>query len=560
MKRHVPVNSYALIGLALCVFLALSSQPQARQTAERPNILLIVADDLGFSDIGVYGGEIRTPNLDALAREGLQFTNFHASPACAPSRSMLLSGTYSHLAGLGSFGPQLREAREVAGQPGYEGQLSSRVVTVSELLRDSGYHTYMAGKWHLGNGNANRPQGRGFERSFSLLDGGASHFEDQRGVAPALTPATYVQNDEPVERLPEGFFSSEFYTDRIIEYIDADRDDGNPFFAYLAYTAPHWPLQAPDEWLERTRGRYDEGWDQVRAGRLERIQAMRLFPPQATTLGRMDTVPGWDALSPQRKEVETRRMEVYAAMIENLDHHVGRLVEHLRQIGEYENTFIVFMSDNGPAGNDLWEGDRIYWVPALYDNRLENMGRMGSYIWPGEGWGQVSAAPLRLFKEFATEGGLRVPATITYGGSPIRDGQSDEWISIMDFAPTLLELAGIEHPGASYKGREVLPMRGLSLLPYLGGETEQVHPRTEPVGWELFGNNALHKGGWKIVWVWPDYGPGRWQLYNLDDDPGETRDVSQENPAKLEELLADWDRYVEEAGVVVLDRDLGSGR
>jgi len=526
--------------------------------SERPNIVVIVADDVGYSDLQSYGGEIRTPNLAALAEEGTTLTSFYVAPTCSPTRAMLLSGTDHHLAGVGTMGGSLPATPEVQGMPGYEGHLDDRVVTAASLLRDAGYRTYMTGKWHLGAERAQAPDKRGFDKSFVLLEGGASHFGDGTGILSPITPARYRQDGEPVASLPEDFFSSRFYTDRMIEYIDAQDDEDRPFFAYLAFTAPHWPLQVPDDWLDRYAGRYDEGYDVLRAERLARMRELGLIAPGTEAFPRLDRVPAWDTLTATEKKVYARRMELYAAMVENLDHHVGRLIAHLKAIGEYDNTFVLFMSDNGPEGNDMSAMlDNEVWIPANFDNRYENMGREGSYVWLGPGFGQVSALPYRLYKSFTAEGGIRVPAIVRHPGRPAGGKRSDAFMSVMDVLPTALELAGAEHPGARYRGRDVLPMRGASMLAHLEGRAQAVHPPDHTMGWELFGRRALRQGDWKILWLWEPYGPGRWQLYDLAADPAETRDLAAERPDKLGELIAAWQQYVHETGVIVLDSDRG---
>ncbi len=403
---------------------------------KRPNILLIVADDLGYNDIGSLGGEIETPNLDSLAAAGLTLTTFYVLPTCSPTRSALLTGTDNHTAGLGAMAEALTSNQ--IGAAGYEGHLNERVVTFASLLRDSDYHTYMAGKWHLGHEPKHGPAARGFERSFTMLDGGGSHWSDRRGLTPDSPTMSYRDDGVAVETLPPDFFPSEFYTDRMIEYIDAGRDDGRPFFAYLAYTAPHDPLHAPDEWLEKYRGRYDARYDELREQRRARMVALDLLPESTQPFPRLPTVPAWDELAPEVQAVEAREMEAYAAMVDNLDHHVGRILEHLRQIGEYDNTLVLFFSDNGanglearnyPAQTDEYVGS--------FDNSLENIGREGSFAAPGPAWAQVSMVPFRLFKASAAEGGIRAPF-IAAGPGIDAGGRSTAFAHVRDIAPTLL--------------------------------------------------------------------------------------------------------------------------
>ena len=516
-------------------------------SAQQPNILLIVADDIGFSDLGAYGGEIRTPNLDELATTGLQLTNFHAAATCGPTRAMLMTGLHPHEVGLGSFGSRLQGTPEVHGLPGYRGSVDETAPMLSELIDASNYDTYMVGKWHIGGG-PNNPAARGFDRSFSLMEGGASHYADATGVY--LGGATYTEDGREVEQLPEGFFSTAFYTDRLIEYIETDRGSGRPFFAYLGYTAPHWPLQAPDTWLERTRGRYDAGWDEIRARRIARMKELGLLESGHTRYD-SPSIPAWNDLSDLGRRVEARRMEIYAAMIENLDHHIGRLLDYLEAIGERDDTVIVFLSDNGPEGEVLVEGDRLYWIPSTFDNRYENMGRPGSHVMLGRGWAQASATPLRLYKRFPTEGGLRVPAFVSHGSSTRNGERNGELLTPMDVAVTLLDLAGVDMQGNAVAAN----MRGRSLLPYLLGADNQILDGEPVAGWEMFGHRALHRGDWKITWIWTLSGEGAWQLYDLGTDPAETIDLADEHPERLRAMIAEWHAYAEETGVLPLDRD-----
>jgi arylsulfatase len=420
-------------------------------TQARPNIIVILADDLGYSDIGVYGSEISTPNIDALANNGLQFSNFYAGPTCAPTRSMLMSGTDNHIAGLGVNSAALHRLTHLRGRPGYEGHLNDQVVSFARLLQDVGYFTSMTGKWDLGAKAGYRPADRGFDRSFSLIDGGGSHFEDASGNLSVTPKANYYEDANKVEKLPEGFFSSEFYTSRLIDYIDSNKASGKPFFSYLAFTAPHWPLHAPDDWIDKYQGRYDAGWDVMREQRLQRMKAHGLVDKQAQLPPRVHSDAAWQSLTPIARKVETRKMEIYAAMVSNMDYHIGRLVQYLKDSDQYDNTYILFLSDNGAEGNNVGSimgGE--HWVPATFDNRLENMGRMGSYLWQGAGWAQLSSTPKRIYKAFTTDGGLAVPAIIAYPGMHRANQRSSVVATVMDIAPTVLELAATSHPGKNY--------------------------------------------------------------------------------------------------------------
>ena len=526
---------------------------------ERPNIVLIVADDLGFSDIGAFGGEIRTPNLDALAREGVQLTNFHAAPTCGPSRSMLLTGVDHHLAGAGINRAGLFRLPELRGRPGYEGYLNDSVVTFVTLLNDAGYNTYATGKWDPGTRPGQLPVDHGFDQSFVLAAGGASHFNDMAGTFRPVSVVPYYENENKVEKLPEGFFSSKFYTDRIIDYINSN-DDEQPFMAYLSFTAAHWPLQAPDDWLDRYADDYEEGWDAVREARFNRQKDLGIIPAHAQLSVAHRAIEDWDSLLPAQRQVELKRVRTYAAMIENMDHHIGRLLETLSERDSNRETIIIFLSDNGAEGNAVNQiMDNDYWIPSTFDNRLANLGRQGSYMWLGLGWAQASVSPFRLYKSYTTAGGLRTPAIVHSTHGRTGTGIKDAIVIVRDIAPTILELAGVGQPDGSYNGRPVHQMSGTSFLDYLGGRSENVH-NNEPLGWELYGSRALIKGEWKAVRIFPPAGTGHWELFNIRTDPTETANLAADFPEVMAELIADWDAYAIANGVAVFERDLGYGR
>jgi len=518
----------------------------------RPDVLLILVDDMGFSDIGAFGSEIHTPHLDALAEEGVRFTDFHSAPACSPTRAMLLTGTDHHIAGIGSMLEVVRPDFE--GAPGYEGYLNERVVTFVELLRDGGYQTVMSGKWHLGNTRETSPISRGFDRSFALLPGGADHFGS--GSIDRLTAVEriYMEDGVPVTELPADFYSSDYFTDKLIGYLE-DAAEDKPVFAYLPFSAPHWPLQAPSEVIARYHGVYGEGPDVLRERRLARLRELGLVGEDVIPHPVLTDEPQWAELSPQEQEFSARTMEVYAAMVERIDWNVGRVVEHLRAKGRLDNTVVIFLSDNGA------EGAIVEAMPIIgpvfsklirehCDNSLDNLGKPGSYIWYGPRWAQAATAPSRLVKTYTTEGGIRVPTFIRLPGAARNGAISAEFGTVMDIAPTLLDLAGIEHPGSQYRGRDIVGMRGRTLARYLNGDTDLVHPAGTATGWELFGRRAIRRDNWKAVYV-PDLeGDSRWQLYDLDSDAGEITDLAGELPEKLAELLSLWENYVAETGVI----------
>jgi len=552
--RFLQTFVITLSGLGLMAAMSGCAVPAQENAAsvsdQRPNILLVMVDDLGWTDIGSFGSEIDTPNLDKLAGNGLKFTNFYTSVSCSPTRSMLLSGTDNHLAGLGNMGEMLTP--EQRGKPGYEGHLNNRVVSLAEVLRDNGYHTYMAGKWHLGSEPESIPHARGFERSLSMLFGGASFWSDMFGLlAEQEEIAEYVLDDKWLDELPKDFYATRSFTDFLIEAIRENRGDGNPFFAYLAFTAPHDPLHVPEPWLSKYRGSYDDGYEVLKANRATAAKRMRVVSESTQTPERSDLLKAWDSLSEEEQALGARGMEVYAGMVSNIDYHYGRVEAFLKDIGEYENTIVVFLSDNGP---NPWEsedypGNRGSEWFAQFDNSIDNLGHPMSHYAYGMGWGSASAGPLDLFKMTVGEGGIRSPMLIA--GPGIQGGrQVDAFAYVWDIMPTILEFAGITHP-EEYQGRQVEPMRGRSLKDVLTGSSGAVYDADDFVGGEMINGKWMRQGDVKAVSVAPPFGSGAWQLYNVVDDPGETRDLAKEQPEKLKELQEAWERYASDVGVVL---------
>lgn len=524
-----------------------TAQPAASATTdERPNILFILADDLGFSDLGVYGGEIPTPNLDMLATNGMLLTDFYAGLTCSPTRAMLMSGMDNHLAGLGVMGAPSRA--DHVGQPGYVAYLNFRVASLADLLTDAGYNTYMAGKWHLGLEVETGPRARGFKRSFVSLDG-AAHLGgwDWRGPQ----PANYRDGDDLVT-VGDDFYSTRVYTEKMLEYIAQDRADGKPFFGWLAYTAPHWPLQAPDASIARFKGKYDAGYEALYESRFAKLKELQLIPEDAVPIPHDRFEPRWDSLSADDKAIEARKMEIYAAMVSDLDIYTGQVIDYLKQIGEFDNTLIMFMSDNGTESSrrDLAPNIADH-VGKEYDHSLENLGRGNSYVMYGQNWASATEAPLYRHKATAFEGGIHVPAFVHFPGIVAGGTRNHGTGLVMDLLPTFLALAGTAHPGTRYRDQDVLPVQGKSLLPLLTGEVAEVHPDNEVLGWELHGHRSIRTGDWKLVW--DQAGPpeeGRWYLFNLADDPFEQNDLSAANPEKFREMQANWNVYANASGVI----------
>ena len=543
---------------ALLVTLTASAAPsqdrQPRSQPRRPNILLIVADDLGYADLGSFGGEIRTPHIDALVAHAVRFTHFYTAPTCSPTRAMLLSGKDNHEVGLGTMAEQILPQQR--GKPGYEGYLTRDTATLAEVLEHAGYETMMAGKWHLGLDDAHSPRARGFEHSFALLQGAHNHFGDDQGpdYAAAHGGATY-REDGRITAYPTGRFSGDYFTDRMIGYLER-RDSDRPFFAYLAYTEPHWPMQAPAEDIARYRGRYDAGPAEIRNERIARMKAMGLLPTafQPAPIEFAD----WKALAPEKRAIEARKMEIYAAMVDRLDQNVGRLVAALEAQGLLDNTLIVFMSDNGPDGMSLDRPINItdpgQPIHAAFDNSLDNLGRGNSFVSYGPEWAKVSAVPLRGLKASTTEGGIRTPAFIA--GPGISRGRTSAAVTdVLDIFPTLLDLSGVSRAAAP-------GIEGMSWVPLLRQPDVSVRGDTSSLDWELFFQRAVRRGRWKAVYLpnvlkvlggsaaqaHPD-----WELYDVVADPGETRNLAAAHPQELKTLVAQWEHYAKRVGVVSYD-------
>ncbi len=532
--------------LFFCLFLILfascnQTQRKEESKTSKPNIIIIVADDLGYSDIGPFGGNIQTPVLDKLAREGFLFSNFHVQPTCSPTRSSLLTGNDNHVAGLGIMSEMDYPELHSQNLPGYSGGLSQQVVTIPEVLRENSYHTYMTGKWHLGEEAGQDPHDRGFEESYILGTGGGSHFNDRKALSP-LQHMVYTRNGKEVDP-PQDFYSSKNYTDSLLQFIGRNKSDSKPFFAYLSYTAVHDPLQAPKEYIEKYKGKFDMGWDSLWLLRLKNLKTLGIVPIDVKSLPN-HAIPKWNKLPQHVREEYARDMEVYAAMLDYMDMSIGRVIDYLKKEGIYDNTMIVFMSDNGANGAvaTTYPGNEDGKYLGSFNNQTENRGLQNSYAEMGPGWAQASTAPFRFFKSFATEGGIKAPLIIKIPGQMKNAGQWNKaFAHVTDIMPTVLEIAGASYPQQN-KGRNVHQLIGKSLLPVLKGDSTTVHSN-EGMGWELFEMKAFIKGHWKILRLPQPFGTGAWQLYDLEKDPGETTDISATYADVKEAMIKGWNYY-----------------
>lgn len=588
-------------------------------STRRPNILAIIADDLGFSDIGPTGSEIETPNLDALASQGRLLTNHHVGSVCAITRSMLISGTDNHLVGEGTMGAPNDER---AGLPGYEGYLNDRALSVAQLLKDGGYHTYIAGKWHLGSrivggttGSGKTADQWGFERSYTVLGGAlGNHFPHESANSTAITKdGAYIRPGQP--GVPTGY-AADLFTDHLIDFIDSNVDDGKPFFAYAAYTQPHWPLQAPQPWLDKYKGKYDNGYGPVAAARLKRLQDKGIIPttlvpspgfPEALTrspgtpynntanakyvsavhspadgyvdYGQGPVIKNWESLSPLEKKAQARYMEIYAAMVDHLDYSVGRLIQHLKDIGEYERTFIIFHSDSGAeswpinSGADPTANDENYASDAIYPTLgTDNGATNARNIKYGIRWAEVSNTPLSQFKGFQGAGGLVAPAIVHLPGQTETLPPVHHFTHIIDDTATFLDLADVAPPSEPappnvdpntgidrnrgkviYDNRYVYPLTGVSLLPTLNA-TQPGLVHTSAFGGESYGRAFIYSGDgkWRARWTEPPFGPtdGHWELFAIETDRGEVEDLSSVYPEILADLVQRWNEYMASVGGV----------
>ena len=544
MKLSITSPLISTLFTALCI-----SGMANGQESERPNVVLILADDLGFTDISPFGSEIDTPNIARLAAEGLSFTNYHTAGSCAPARAMLLTGVDSHRNGVPNIPEALPPEQMVYEH--YQGVLSDRVVTLASILQNAGYHTYMTGKWHLGHTPELLPSARGFDRTIAMADTGADNWE-QRTYLPIYDQANWYA-DGQAHTLPDDFYSSEYFIDKTIEFIASNAEDEKPFFAYIPFQAVHMPVQAPREFSDKYAGVYDEGWTVMRNNR--RLAAERAgVIPQGTqavvTPGTLD----WDRLSEEQKRHHARRMEVYAGMVDAMDMHIGRLMTYLETIGEYEDTIFIFTSDNGAEGSSIINpnGGSILqqWFDIVgYNTDYDTLGEPDSWNAIGPSNATIAASPLTYYKFHASEGGLRVPLVMSGPGVDRQGELTDEFVFVTDLTPTILGLLGLDVHDGNWNGRQVEPVIGTNFSSYLANDSDIVHENTKAIGYELGGNSALFKGDYKIV-INRSQQETAWGLFNIRLDPGEAENLAEARPDLLSEMLDDYENYVQANNVL----------
>ena len=578
------LNTVSLLVLTLAALLAAGSQARATGSVggsstsedpspsdERPNVVLILADDMGYSDIASYGGSIETPNLSRLSEEGLRFTQFYNTARCVPTRASLLTGLYPHQAGLG----HMTGDDEI---PGYRGDLNDRSVTIAEVLGEAGYSTYMSGKWHVTQfetespDRSNWPRQRGFDRFFGTIIGAGS-FYDPAGLA--LGNEYIAPREAGPEYTNENFYYTEAISDYAVRYVrehverEESENEERPFFMYVAYTAPHWPLHAPQEAVERYDGQFDAGWDVLRRERYERMQEMGLVREEWDLTERDPEVPPWTEADD--KAWEQRRMEVYAAQVTLMDRGIGRLVEALEERGELENTLLIFLSDNGGCQEELewieWHGHDSQedvappgprghqgdlYPPVTRSGEPIQHGNMPAYM-PGpvdtyqsygRPWANVSNTPYREYKHLVHEGGIATPLIAHWPEAIDRAGELERQPGhLVDLMATFVDLADATYP-ERWDGEPIRSMEGTSLLPAFEGEELA---REDPLFFEHEGNRALRDGRWKLVAEGPS---GPWELYDMQNDRTEMRNLAERHPDRVERMAEQWRTMAREFNAV----------
>lgn len=503
---------------------------------KKPNIILIMSDDMGYSDLGCYGGEVNTPNLDALAENGVRFTQFYNSARCCPTRASLLSGLYPHQTGIGHMTntPENFTQHDLE-IPEYRGFLNKSSVTIAEVLKEAGYHTLMTGKWHLGLSTKDKwPLQCGFDKFYGIVPGASNFFKPEypRGI-------TYM--NDTISVTDQDYYTTDAFTEYAIQFIDESRqeDDNKPFFLYLAYTAPHWPMQAPQEDVDKYKGKYMEGWTALREERYRRMKEMGLIEAN-WDLSEQDA-RDWDLLSEEKKKEMDLRRAIYAAMIDRMDQNIGRLTQFLNEQQLLDNTIIFFLSDNGACA----EGGELGGGPAA---QLET--KEGYFLTLGRAWANSSNTPYREYKHWVHEGGINTPFIVHWPqGIPKKENGTliKEFGFLPDIMATCIDLAQTEYP-QQYNGNSIHPAPGRSLLPLLKGEKKPVHD--EPVFWEHEGNKAVRLGNYKLVSKWQQGSEYNWELFDLEKDGTEMHDLSAAMPGKVKEMSDMYDKWAEKNNVL----------
>ncbi|MCI4669176.1 MAG: sulfatase-like hydrolase/transferase [Bacteroidia bacterium] len=527
----------------LFFFLGFQANVFAQSDSEgtKPNIVLMLVDDSGLMDFGAYGGEARTPNIDRLAKRGMMFTNMHASPACAPSRAMLMTGTDSHLAGVANLPEMLPE--EYQSKPGYAGVLNNRVQTIASRLKELDYTTYALGKWHLGHDENTLPTKRGFDRSFILGASGANNYKEQ-GYLPMKVTADWFA-DGAKTTLPEDFYSSKTYIDQTIAFHQEEENKNNPFFAYIAFQAIHAPIQAPKEFVDHYRSTYKEGWNKLRESRFQKAKELGFIPQNAKLNDVFPQFRKWEELSQEEQDMYCLDMAVTAGMIEAMDYHIGRYIDYLTEEGLMENTIFIITSDNGPEGAEYHRTVMKWAKRQGYHREFDKLGAKGFYGAHGPEFANALSSPFSYFKYYTGEGGLRVPFIMSGKGLP-QGVQTGAFCFFTDVAPTIYELVGLS-PSAN---EGYVPITGKSMYAHIQDLNQPIYRENEGVGLESGNSSAYFLNGYKIVKNNIPHGDNEWHMHYLPEDPGEIQDLAAQKPELFQKMLAAYSTYEKEVGVI----------
>lgn len=559
LPQRMHVHRYLTLLTVCCM--AVNSWALSGKAAERPNIIVIMADDMGFSDIGCYGGEIETPVIDRLAKNGLRFRQFYNTARCCPTRAALITGLYQHQAGVGHMMSPYRKNGQVL--PAYQARLNRSCVTFGEALGPGGYTTLMSGKWHVTPAvkraglsdselqrldKSNWPRQRGFERFYGTIHGAGSFYD----------PVSLTRENEPIKPSGEYYYTTAIAENAVQFIQEAPRE--KPFFLYLPFTSPHWPLHAPDEEIAKQRGKYDQGWDKLRAERHARMLQMGVIKPEWDITPRDSRVAAWEEA--EHKAWQARRMEVYAAQITAMDAAIGQVVHKLEELQALDNTLIFFLADNGGCAEELsGRGRGLHFPERTLDGRPVRLGNLPDEM-PGQDddyqsygvpWANASNTPFRLYKHWVHEGGISSPLVVHWPqGITVPGTWTDQPGHLIDIMATCLDVASVEYP-RTYQGHSITPLEGESLRPIFSGQDRNGH--SDGIFWEHEGNRAVRLGKWKLVSRWSrpkragEWG-GKWELYNIDADRTEMHDLSEEMPAKVAELAGLWQAWADRVGVV----------
>ncbi len=516
------------------LFFSCKSEQLSKKENEHPNIIIIMADDMGFSDIGCYGSEIETPNLDKLAKNGLRYKQFYNTSRCCPTRASLLTGLYAHQTGLGWM------TKVDMKEPGYRGEISNNTVTLAEVLKPAGYSTYMVGKWHVNKDDEceqdspkhNWPLHRGFDKFYGILKGASDYFN----------PDNLYDGDKHIQP-DEDFYFTDAISDKACEFIDEhSKSKQNPFFLYVAHIAPHWPIQAKDADIKKYEGKYLNGWENTRAKRYERMKAFGIIDENVKLSGKKKSIKDWNSLTAEEKKNQDRRMAVYTAQVDNLDQNVGKIIKTLKKERLFENTVVFFFSDNGGCNLPVSRGE---------SKKTEDIGTPKSFESYGEPWANVSNTPFRMFKKWEHEGGISSPFIVHWPEGIKTKGELRNQVAhVIDLMPTLLELFGAEYP-SEYKDNKIIPYEGESLVSTF--DNTDTKPRT--LYWEHIANRGMRKGNWKIVSLATPKPPyiSDWELYDLSEDRSETNNLAYKYPEKVKEMSDKWYAWAKRCNVLPIN-------